>query len=775
MLSRKYCLLVAPFLLLTAADGQEKKPQGPRPKVNIPALIDRLADIGDSDVGYSPYVTGSVFTPLDSEGAFHAGLLFQKPSVQSDTVRELVKQGATALPHLLEHLGDKRKTKIRISHGGFFGGLFVTEDENDKEKAWLGGPRGLTLRVGDLCYVAIGQIVNRHYNAVRYQPTAIIFVESPVRSTALRKEIQKEWSGLTPAKHKASLLKDLEAPEHLDSGACKRLAYYYPEALEAPALKILAEPTYDVFITESLVREKLYKAKTPAEAEKHFDAFLKKHGDIYRYGIMVQLFDDLGTLEAHEEKRLSPPLTRFGEQPRQLLVQLFGKDKKIRSKDQPKKTKTGSAWTNGEFSRFIEEGLIYDENPKIDEAIRKILTTTKDDGIALACMKRLVVRGFDADIEAYLRKRAQDKYYDESFTEMKGRLGWSRLHVAVERKQADWVRGWIAQGKDVNGSGKTGDTPLHVAAKGGNGKAADLLLSAKAKVDAKNRAGQTPVQLAVAEDHLEFARKLLDHGCAVPDASVAAYAGRVDLLENFLKADKSALQKTTRSKSTLLHLAASAGQTKAVAFLLEHGAKVDATEDSGYTPLHLACGQGHEEAVRELLAKKADTQAKTKYSELQPLHLATLAGKLGVAKILITEKAPLKATVGDSELSIMHLAARAGHRDLLAFFHSKGLSVDESDKNKMTPLHHAAEFGQKSCVEFLIEKKANVNGGAKGEQTPLHLAVKGGHIEVVALLLRHKANVSPEGSLFVGTPLQIANTHEEPEIAELLKKHGAKK
>src|SRR5262249_37930567 len=148
-----------------------------------------------------------------------------------------------------------------------------------------------------------------------------------------------------------------------------------------------------------------------------------------------------------------------------------------------------------------------------------------------------------------------------------------------------------------------------------------------------------------------------------------AYAGRAQLLEKFLKADKSALQKTTRSKSTLLHLAASAGQTKAVAFLLEHGAKVDATEDSGYTPLHLACGQGHEGAVRELLAKKADTQAKTRYS-LQPLHLATLAGKLGVAKILIAEKAPLKATVGDSELSIVHLAARAGHRDLLAFFHS---------------------------------------------------------------------------------------------------------
>src|SRR5262249_60653637 len=96
---------------------------------------------------------------------------------------------------------------------------------------------------------------------------------------------------------------------------------------------------------------------------------------------------------------------------------------------------------------------------------------------------------------------------------------------------------------------------LHIAAKLGNMKAADLLIAAKANLDAKNRAGQTPVQLATAEDHLEIAKKLLDRGCAVPDASVAAYAARVDLLDSFLKADKTALQNLTRSKSTLLHLA----------------------------------------------------------------------------------------------------------------------------------------------------------------------------------------------------------------------------
>src|SRR5262249_43976483 len=112
------------------------------------------------------------------------------------------------------------------------------------------------------------------------------------------------------------------------------------------------------------------------------------------------------------------------------------------------------------FSRFIEEGLVYDDNAQIDGAIRRILSTTQDEGIAMACMKRLVGRGFDADIEAYIQKRAKDKNYAESFKEMTSRLGWSRIHVAVERKQADWVRNWIAQGKEVTVSGNTGDTPI---------------------------------------------------------------------------------------------------------------------------------------------------------------------------------------------------------------------------------------------------------------------------------------------------------------------------
>ena len=46
--------------------------------------------------------------------------------------------------------------------------------------------------------------------------------------------MKKEWAGLTPKRHKAALIDDFLTPDSHERriGACKRLAYYYPETLE---------------------------------------------------------------------------------------------------------------------------------------------------------------------------------------------------------------------------------------------------------------------------------------------------------------------------------------------------------------------------------------------------------------------------------------------------------------------------------------------------------------------------------------------------------------
>jgi hypothetical protein len=63
-------------------------------------------------------------------------------------------------------------------------------------------PRDHVVTVGDLCFVALGQIVNRWFEAVRYQPTAIVMINSPTASAALKNAVRRDWATLTPDTHR---------------------------------------------------------------------------------------------------------------------------------------------------------------------------------------------------------------------------------------------------------------------------------------------------------------------------------------------------------------------------------------------------------------------------------------------------------------------------------------------------------------------------------------------------------------------------------------------
>jgi hypothetical protein len=324
--------LIAVLCLAASIGGvqvPQKKPQ--KPAAEVEALIDQLTQVDQQDVGYSASVSGSSFLPL---GQSHTGmaLLFQEPSATSDALRSLVKLGVKALPTLLEHLKDERPTKIKLSHPGVFGGMYITQDGDNAEKLeGLGrAETDYTIMVGDLCYVAIGQIVNRRYWAVRYQPTAIIFVTSVPKSKKLREEVIKAWSDLTPAKHEESLTRDILEDGYSRDSASLRLAYYYPAALETVALKQLARPAYPVADVWTLIRERLYPAKTTKERKALVEDFVTKHGEVSRQGIKWHLFEDLSSQEADEEGQVHPKLDSRPKA-RECLIEAFGLPATVKS------------------------------------------------------------------------------------------------------------------------------------------------------------------------------------------------------------------------------------------------------------------------------------------------------------------------------------------------------------------------------------------------------------------------------------------------------------
>ena len=109
-----------------------------------------------------------------------------------------------------------------------------------------------TVRVADVCYVLIGQIVNRRLLAVRYQPSGGLVVNSPVEAPALVEEVRNDWGNADAEILKTSLLEDIHAtnqPKRIGPAeytprfinpALERLRLYFPDtyrALEGDDLK----------------------------------------------------------------------------------------------------------------------------------------------------------------------------------------------------------------------------------------------------------------------------------------------------------------------------------------------------------------------------------------------------------------------------------------------------------------------------------------------------------------------------------------------------------
>jgi ankyrin repeat protein len=765
MAIRSLCLMMPVLLHLALPAGC----RGAAPPLSTERLIDALVDVKQGDFGYSPRVSGSTFLPLYRESRFRTGLLGGPPPVRSGVMVELVRRGARAVPHLLAHLDDTRPTGIVVTHTGGFGGMKLSEaadrnrrtQEPARERAApaaplesLGADRGLggrkhTVTIGDLCYVALGQIVNRRFDAVRYKPSAIFIVSSPTRSPTLCKQLRADWKGLTERQHAAALINDFLKPDRYERrvGAAERLAYYYPHYLEPLALALLAQPTYPSDAVDAFVHDKLYTTTNAARCRELLEEFVKKHGEAAREGVMLALFRDLSFQEDNEEGLLSPPLTEFKDQPRSRLIGLFGKDNTVRSSDCPRYPE---AMPDTQKAYFIETALVHDSSATIDRAILDLLRSCGDNNtVAKACLTRLVGRGHDAVVARHAR-RLQEMVFLE-------KLGYTRLHVAVEQGRDDLVCALLAKGASPAVPARNGKTPLHLAVASGYLDIIELLAASGQGLDRKGLDGRTALDLALAADDDQAVRALVAAGCAITDVRAAALADRPERAEQLVKEKPGALHRMANSKRTALHLAVQWGSDRALAVLLRRGAEVNGRDYWGATALHYAVWKGNLTAARLLLENKANVRAALPETYLEPVHLAARARDYRMTDLLLKHKADLNVPVEAGSTSLLHAAVTQDRPDLVAFLLEKGARVDNTDDSGATPLHRAVEAGKSDLVRLLLRHGADVNRPkGKDGPRPLHLAASKGSDSVAGLLLQAGASVGSPAGEDRETPLLLA-------------------
>ncbi|KAG2444244.1 hypothetical protein HXX76_001001 [Chlamydomonas incerta] len=261
----------------------------------------------------------------------------------------------------------------------------------------------------------------------------------------------------------------------------------------------------------------------------------------------------------------------------------------------------------------------------------------------------------------------------------------SLLHAAAASGDVPILDALLAAAADVTAVDQDDNTPLHWACRSDAGaKAAEALLKKKAKLDAVNRAGMTPL-------------------------AVAAAAGAGGLVDVLLKA----------------------------------GAKADFAPAGGPTPLHAAvaatCGSSGAAAAAPAAAEGVASASSSTSGSGSGSGGLKPSLMLAVVDKLVAAGAPLAGKDAGGRTPLMVLAGAGRVAEALQLMERPGVGLDELDGSGRSVL--LAEVGgsgppHMDLVRGLVAKGASADlQDPSTKDSPLHVAARRGDAALVAALL----------------------------------------
>ncbi len=284
---------------------------------------------------------------------------------------------------------------------------------------------------------------------------------------------------------------------------------------------------------------------------------------------------------------------------------------------------------------------------------------------------------------------------------------------AARKNQPAMVAFLLESGADIKATNRLGSNPLHLAAFTGNYAMMELLFQQGADWKERNQRGKIPVDYV-------------------------SYGKNPKVFELFLSKDANMLQERTSDGATLLHMAASAGDTAGFSFLLakgldiratdnrgttvahtamesndlvmleylgQQGANLDAGEKNGYTPLFWAVMSGNRDMTLFLLGHGADVNHRTK-DGITPVMIAARRDSLFMVELLVSKGADLQPVEKEGR-NALHISVIGGNLSIASYLAGRNIPLDARDKSGKTPLHYAAIYGYASIGRDLVERGAD--------------------------------------------------------------------
>ncbi|XP_041925456.1 ankyrin-2-like isoform X8 [Alosa sapidissima] len=353
-----------------------------------------------------------------------------------------------------------------------------------------------------------------------------------------------------------------------------------------------------------------------------------------------------------------------------------------------------------------------------------------------------------------------------------GKSGFTPLHIAAHYGNVNVATLLLNRGAAVDFFARNGITPLHVASKRGNTNMVRLLLDRGAQIDAKTRDGLTPLHCAARSGHDTAVELLLERGApmlartknGLSPLHMAAQGDHVECVKHLLQ-HKAPVDDVTLDYLTALHVAAHCGHYRVTKLLLDKRANPNARALNGFTPLHIACKKNRVKVMELLVKYGASIQAITE-SGLTPIHVAAFMGHLNIVLLLLQNGASPDVSNIRGETAL-HMAARAGQVEVVRCLLRNGAMVDARAREDQTPLHIASRLGKTEIVQLLLQHMAHPDAATTNGYTPLHISAREGHVEVASVLL--EAGASHSLATKKGfTPLHVASKYGSLDVAKLL-------